>query len=180
LIKNVTWQLLIYMATIAKLVEDGVLVRIEVALDGGALPWRGVSCHRVPEFLPDWLRDTLPRMASQVGAEDTPEEQVYALLELFITGARLNLGEMYKPLHPHERSIWELRTADTRIFGWFYRRDRFIAVFADDATHIHSYRLHAGYRNEVARLRDALDLDEPKLVEGVEEDDVLSVRPGAS
>lgn len=166
------------MATLAKLVDDGVLVRIEVALDGRALPWRELYAHPAggrPNYLPDWLRDTLPHMVSQVGAEDSPEEQVYALLELFVIGSQLNFGEMYKPLHPHERGVWELRTVDTRIFGWFVRRDCFIAVFADDATHIHQYNLHAGYRNEVCRLRDELDLDKPKFVEGVDENGVLSI-----
>jgi hypothetical protein len=105
-----------------------------------------------------------------------PEEQVYGLLDLYISGERLNFGEMYKPLYPHERGIWELRTIDVRIFGWFQRRDCFIGVFAGDATHIHQYHLHAGYRNEVVRLRDLLNLDEPKFVEGIDEDDVLSIR----
>ncbi len=167
------------MTTLSKLVADGVVVRIEVQLDGEELAWRELYAYpaagRQNYFVP-WLRDTLPTMRSQVGAEDSPEEQVYGLLVLYVTGKRLNSGRMYSPLRPDAKGAWELKTVDVRIFGWFHRRDCFIAVFADDATHIHEHGLHAGYRDEVVRLRDGLDLDEPKFVGGTNENDVLSIR----
>jgi hypothetical protein len=178
LTQNATRWLLIYMATLAKLIEDAIVVRINVELDG-RLPWRELYAYPAqgaPNYLLEWLRNTLPGLVSSaVGADDTPEEQLYALVELYVVGERLNLGEMYKPLHPHADGVWELRTTDTRLFGWFHRKDCLIVVFADETERIHKYSLHASYRNEIVRLRNALDLDEPKFVAGVEEDDVLSV-----
>lgn len=168
------------MATFAKLVDDGVVVRIDVELDGKQ-PWRSLYAYPAEgtaNYLPIWLRDTLPTLeSSAIGADDTPEEQLYALLELYVVGERLNLGEMYKPLFPHADGVWELRTTDTRLFGWFHQNDCFVAVFADETEHVHKHSLHTGYRNEIVRLRNALELDEPKFVAGVEEDDVLTNCP---
>lgn len=168
------------MATLATLVQNDVVIPIDVALDGGRLPWRelyGYPAAGQENFLVQWLRDTIPTMVSRVGAEDTPEEQVYGLLELYAAGDSLIFGEMYKPLYPHKEGVWEFKTIDVRIFGWFHRRDCFIGVFANDATFIHDHRLHHGYINEVIRLRRELDLDEPKFVEGADPNAVLSVRP---
>jgi hypothetical protein len=179
LTQNVTRSPLTYMATLTKLVAAGVVVRINVELDG-KLTWRELYAYPAggqPHYAIDWITETLPKLASSaIGAEDTPEEQLYGLLALYATGERLNLGEMYKPLQPHAAGVWELRTVDVRIFGWFHRRDCFIAVFADETERCHKHRLHAGYRREVVRLRDAIDLDIPKFIVGVHEDDVLSIR----
>jgi len=169
------------MATLAKLIEEGTLTKVDVALDGNAQPWRELYAYspsgRDNRFIP-WLRDELPGLqSSAVGSPDTPEEQLYALLELYVIGEPLTVNEMYKPLHPHSYGIWELRTIDVRVFGWFYERDRFIAVFADTAERIHQYKLHAGYRDQVIRLRNALDLDEPKFATGINEHDIVSICP---
>src|SRR5580692_6404143 len=97
------------MATLATLVAAGVVTKIEVELDGG-LPWRELYAFPdsgQPNFVLPWLRDTLPRMSTRIGAEDTPEEQVYGLLESYVVGEQLIFGEMYKPLHPHPDGVWE-------------------------------------------------------------------------
>ncbi len=168
------------MATIAKLVADDVLVPISVEIDDGLLPWRKIFAYPKEgqaNFILPWFSTVLPGLASTVGAQNTPEEQVYGLLELFVTGEPLILGTMYKPLHPHPNGVWELKTIDTRVFGWFPCKDHFVAVFVNDATIVHRHGLHHGYVNEVARLRGLLDLDEPKFIPGGDPDAVLSVRP---
>jgi hypothetical protein len=168
------------MATFTKLVDDEVIVPIDVALDGESMPWRqlyGYPAGHLANHLIPWLRDTLPAMRSQVGAEESPEEQVYGLLDLYVTGEPLILGDMYKPLNPHPNGVWELRTIDVRIFGWFHRQDCFIGVFANDSTPVHRHRLHTGYANEIVRLRNSLDLDEPKFIPGADPNAVLSIRP---
>jgi len=147
------------MATLAKLIEDGVVVRIDVELDG-KIPWRELYAYPAqgaPNYVLTWLRDTLPGLVSSaIGADETPEEQLYALLELYTVGERLNIG-MYKPMRPQTDGVWELRTTDTRLFGWFHRRDCFIAVFADETERLHKYHsLYVGYRNEILKLRNAL------------------------
>ncbi len=83
-------------------------------------------------------------------------------------------GQEFRRLHPGEHGIWEMRTPDIRIFGWFPHMDCFVAVFGDDASHIKDHDLYAGYRDQVVRMRDALDLDEPKYLDGAEIEDVVS------
>ena len=169
------------MATVAKLLQDGQLIHIEIEIENSAGPWRHLyalpDAEHQPTFLRRWLEETLPTLPTSIGAEDTPEEQLYGLLELYADGQILNFGDMYKPLHPRGQGVWEFRTLDVRMFGWFACKDCFIGVFADDATRIHKYGLYAGYLNEIVRLRSALDIDEPKFVAGEDPNDLISLRP---
>jgi hypothetical protein len=170
--------MLTYMATLAKLTEDGTVVRIDVELDG-RLRWRELYAYPLegsPNFLVCWLQNTLPNLESMgIGEDETPVEQLYGLLDLYLTGEQLNLGDNYKPMHPHGDGVWELRTTDVRIFGWFPIRDHFVAVIADSTERVHQYGLHSPYRREVVRFRNSLNLDEPKFVAGVTENDILSI-----
>lgn len=70
--------------------------------------------------------------------------------------------------------MWELRTPDIRVFGWFPLLDHFIGVVANDATYIKKYRLYEGYIGEVVRYRDHLDLDNPKFIQSERPQDVVS------
>ena len=77
-------------------------------------------------------------------------------------------------LYEHEDGVWELKSADIRVFGWFYKRDVFIAAAADAAWKIKEYCLYAGYRDQTKRDRDALDLDPPKFIAGSDPNAVVS------
>lgn len=161
------------MATIPKLIECNALVRIEVELEGRELPWR----HLVgtPRFI-KWLADVLPELqSSSIGCEITPLEQIDALFAEFITGRPLNHGRQFSCLRPADRAVWELKTVDIRVFGWFAHRDCYVAVRGDHADRVKDHDLYAGYRDEVVRLRDQLDLDEPKYAPGDSADDVVSI-----
>jgi hypothetical protein len=71
--------------------------------------------------------------------------------------------------------IWELKTEDIRIFGFFHKKDCFIGVVADDATRIKTYDLYHGYANvNCRRFREAIDLDNPKCVLGDDPNAVVS------
>ena len=60
--------------------------------------------------------------------------------------------------------MWEIKTADVRVFGWFYRQDQFIALVGDEAWRVKEYKLVRGYTDEVVKYREGLNLDEPKYV----------------
>ena len=63
--------------------------------------------------------------------------------------------------------VWELKTDDIRVFGWFPRKDCFVGAVADDATRIKTLKLYYGYANVTTkRFLAALDLDHPKCVLG--------------
>lgn len=166
--------LLTYMATIAtlqQLVTVGALERVEVDLERHQFPER--QLYALPPFL-KWLDETLPEMNSTLNDDFQPIEQVEARLVQFVSGHPLGHTTDLRDLRPLEAGIWELKTPDTRIFGWFPLKDHFIAAYGDDASRVKDHNLYGGYRDSVVRLRDELQLDEPKFVTG-RIDDVISL-----
>ncbi len=159
------------MATIAKLEERDEILRIESDV------YRGMQPHRVMYGLPlftQWMDDELPRIGRQWGGRLSPRDQVIDLFQRFIFGRKLRYGTEIHELRPAEKDVWELKTADIRIFGWFVERDIFIAVSGGDATFVKEKDLYHGFVGEVERNRNQLDLDEPKRIIGAEYDQVLS------
>jgi hypothetical protein len=70
--------------------------------------------------------------------------------------------------------IWELKTADLRIFGWFNVLDHFVGAAADTTDRVKQHNLYYGYAGETARFRDGLDLDPPKFIPGADPNAVVS------
>ena len=116
----------------------------------------------------------LPTWGSQWQIDETPEQQFDSLTEVYAAGETLTYDRQFKPLVSLGSGIWELKTADLRIFGWFHQRDCFVATNLDLADRIKMYRMYAGYVGEAVRDRDALTLDEPKFIEGDNPHDVVS------
>jgi hypothetical protein len=77
-------------------------------------------------------------------------------------------------LRPAGDGVWELKTADLRVFGWFHAKDCFLGHCADTAERVKEHRLYTGYVGEVVRFRDSLPLDEPKYIPGEDPDAVVS------
>jgi hypothetical protein len=159
------------MATPLDLDRDGALFKLD-ALEQGLLEFR--EFYASPD-LHRWIVDVLPGMPTFWGIQLTPAEQFDALAEIFCAGERLSYGLHFKPLTHIVDGIWELKTDDIRIFGFFHRKDCFIGVVADDATRIKTHGLYRGYANVNARrFRDAIDLDNPKCVLGDNPDAIVS------
>jgi hypothetical protein len=121
-----------------------------------------------------WFSDVLPTLIQLDETDIRPMAQVSALLRQFVTGKQLTRYRQFKRLRPVGRDVWELKTPDVRIFGWFYRRDFFIAVCADSMERTKSSELYEGYINCVLDAREALALDEPKHIPGADYHDVIS------
>lgn len=159
------------MATLVQLDQQGALFKLDV-LEQHVQEFR--QFYASPA-LQQWLTGTLPGMVSSWRIELSPEEQVVALLEIYCRGERLAYGTQFKPLTHITDGVWELKTDDIRIFGWFSRRDCFIGVVADDATRIKAHNLYFGHANvTVRRFRDTLDLVAPKFVPGDDPHAVVS------
>lgn len=87
--------------------------------------------HRQLWFAPlllQWLDETLPYAQppeEQNGhwfGEDEPIEQVFmAIAQYAYNPLFRNVGEIVN-ITPQSDGVWELKTDDVRIFGWFYRR----------------------------------------------------------
>ena len=117
--------------------------------------------------LRQWITDTLPGLASSWNIELSPNDQFFAFADIFCGGERLTYGTQFKPLTHIVDGIWELKTDDIRIFGFFHRKDCFIGGVADDATRIKEYNLYHGYANVTTRsFLAAIDLNNPKCILG--------------
>jgi hypothetical protein len=148
------------------------LYKIDVPLDPGELPQRAI--YGFPEFQ-NWLDQTLPQLApGRLRAAETPKEQVDFRLYQWVTGKDILYSRMLNDLMPGRDEVWELKTTDTRIFGWMYKPCVFIAVFGDYADlYKGGANARASYtasRRRVVTARRRIDLDEPKFVTGTFDD----------
>lgn len=161
------------MATLLDLAQGSPppLVRYDPQFERSQQEFR---CLFASQRLQAWIAQTLPGMASRLGLELSPQEQVVALLDLFCSDDPLTIDQHFKPLHCRGQGVWELRTPDIRIFGWFPQKDHFVGVEANDATFIKQHDLYTGYIRQVVRFRDNLNLDEPKFISNTEPKDVVS------
>ena len=159
------------MATLVELVDVDALFKYDAALDGSQQEFREI--YASPK-LRNWIETTLPALVSSWNIELSPAEQLDALGAIFAAGEPLTFGRQFKPLtHIHD-GVWELKTADLRIFGWFYRKDCFVGVVADETSNVKAHGLYRGYAGEVLRFRDQLTLKAPKFLPGDQPNDVVS------
>jgi hypothetical protein len=151
------------MATVIDLDRRGDLFKLD-ALERGEREFRELYAS---PLLHGWINDVLPAMVSSWSIQLSPLEQFVALAEIFCSGERLVYGNQFKPLTHIVDGIWELKTEDIRVFGWFPKNNCFVGAVADDATRIKTHRLYHGYVNVTTkRFLETLDLDEPKYIAG--------------
>ena len=157
------------MATLAHLVAAGKLKKHEPDLEAGEQPNRVVylaPCINV------WLGTTLRMAGRDRGRNLDPFDQVEDILYGFATGRPMSYGYHYKPLLPvpgqkvGEGHIWELRTPDVRLIGWFPKRATFLAVCGCMKKDITKAKMYEPYIRKTIGFRDSLDLDAPKAIIG--------------
>ncbi len=160
------------MPTLATLADEGWhLLRWEVLLGPGEFDERFL--YLVPRLAPT-LQEELPTWGSSWNIYTQPLEQLDALTYEYATGQPLAYGRQLKPLVHHGDGVWELKTADLRIFGWFPKKDHFIAVRVLTAEHVKQHNLYHGLVGEVRRAIEVMPLDEPKFIPGDDPDAVIS------
>jgi hypothetical protein len=161
------------MPTITDLVDNGAIVRIEVELAPRDQPLR--LLYGTPQFVV-WLQEALAGAEPQQRLGQTsPAEQIDDLFHSFLSGAPLVFTRQFRAVRAEDNAVWELKTPDVRIFGWFMAKDCFVAVFGNWADTIKDHDLYRGYRIAIRRLRRELGVDATLCVKGVAPDDVLSV-----
>jgi hypothetical protein len=161
------------MPTITELIASGAIIKIDVELAPRDQPLR--LLYGTPQFV-GWLRQILagvepPRQLGQTSAA----EQIDDLFHSFLRGEPLIFTRQFRVVRAEDNAVWELKTPDIRIFGWFMARDCFVAVFGNWADTIKDHDLYRGYRIAIRRLRRELGIDATLCVKGVDPDDVLSV-----
>jgi hypothetical protein len=155
------------MATFDKLVEAGALVRVMFRLPRGQFHERKIYAY--PECL-EWMRNEVPTMVTgRIASAFTPKEQLIERLRQWKVGDPMVYGPMFHDMDPSSDGVWEIKTADLRIFGWMYRPRQFIAFrggYADHYKEPTKIKIYADERRDVVKARDALPLDGKKYAEG--------------
>ncbi len=156
------------MATLSILAAREELVQIGGGLDAREQPLRRL--YALPHVV-QWLEGVLPTLqAFSPTAILTPLEQLDDLFHDFVSGADFSYYERSHSMTPINSGIWELKTEDLRLFGWFHLRNAFIIGNIDTMDRVKTHGLYAGYRSDCERRRDALDLDLPKFIVGLYSD----------
>jgi hypothetical protein len=107
------------MATIVELSGRGELSKLDPALDDDQQEFRVL--YASPR-LQTWLDIVLPTLGSTWKLEESPLQQFDAFLEVYASGETLYYGWTFKPIRYMDQGVWELKTADIRVFGWFHVR----------------------------------------------------------
>jgi hypothetical protein len=122
-----------------------------------------------PQFI-EWMEKDLPTLTTgRLQAAEPPNEQVYFALHRWISGGEIRYNKMFNDLMPKRDEVWEMKTADIRIFGWMYKPAVFIAAFGDYADLYKGPRKTASYDSAVRKVktyRDNIDLNSPKFATG--------------
>ncbi len=154
------------MATFDKLLKDKRLIPVSLKLRRGQFPERKIYAY--PECI-EWMRE-VPRMVTgRLASGFTPQEQLVERVRQWLAGDPMEYGRMFHDMDPRTDDVWEMKTADLRIFGWMYRPQQFIAVrggYADDYKEPTKTKNYADDRREVVKAREALPLDGEKFVRG--------------
>ncbi|MDI7775022.1 hypothetical protein [Asticcacaulis sp. EMRT-3] len=165
------------MATIPILCERGDLIKIDAVLGLSVQERRLI--YATPRAFGQFAT-SLPNIEAQWKPKVTAPEQVDALIATFCSGEefahdtnRGNGGD-FKRIKGRSNGIWELKTDDVRIFGWFYKKDVFIASEVVDANILKQMENYTAYAEQAVRQRDALELNEPKFIGGESAYDVVT------
>ena len=159
------------MATPLELTERGSLLKLDPGLGRREQELR--LLYASPR-LAKWFGSDLLNLGSSWNIELSPAEQLDAFIEVYASGKTLTFQRAFHPIRHVGAGVWMLKTADVRLFGWFWKRDVFIGHCADTAERVKLSDLYHGYAGDVVRFREKLDLNEPKFVLGDDPNVVVS------
>lgn len=163
--------MLTYMATLDELETAGVLSRYKHRFD--APPGRGREIWFFKEVA-KWLVNDFFTMEPFYNESIATKNQAGVLLKNFVVGEEFESDLDFWHMRPHYDDVFELKTADLRIFGWFYRPRVFVAAQAQTFEVAHrAPGIHSYHRDEVVKMREQIELDEPKWVVGAKASDVF-------
>ena len=151
------------MATLEQLCHYGTLENYDGELGVKQLPAR--KLYFTSEFC-QWLDDDLCYIELGKDGKADPAEQVFLAFNAFVSGG--NMTGQFIRLWNHGNGCWELKLTDLRVFGWFVKKDVFIACFCDLKNNLcgDSPLRPKYYEKKVRKYRKSLDLDEQKYIIG--------------
>lgn len=163
------------MATLIELCESGVLTTID-PLEADELPWRRL--YATEGFI-QWLDEELPKIEhNTLYSNLTPTEQVFAVFYEYVMGENFSSDRRFKKLNwTPDYHVWEFKTDEVRVFGWVPDLNSFICCFGDSKDNIVTKGRYGRYIAQTAYVRNQMDLEEPKCLEGGSHSHVLSNAP---
>jgi hypothetical protein len=159
-------KMLTHMSTFDSLVAAKSLIQVVLSLPRGQFHERKIYAY--PECV-EWMKSVRQMVTGRVASDFTPQEQLVERLRQWMSGDSIVYDRMFHDMEPRAENVWEMKTADLRIFGWMYKPKVFVAVrggYADDYKEPTKIKNYADDRNEVLKARDALPLDGEKFAEG--------------
>ena len=114
--------------------------------------------------LADWIDGTLVYQPRIRGRDLTPLEQVEALFHDFVYIKDFSGVGLFVNIIPQGEGVYEMKTPDVRVFGWFYRRAQFVAHSGALKNDIKGTRAVDHIRREIVRARSRLKLDQPAFI----------------
>ena len=159
------------MSTIPKLLSGGTLKAVTLGLHDDELADRGLfGTVRLFKFLSEEL-PTIPSRDATLSAE----EQVAVLFARYLTNRPFVLRSPISPLRHLNNAVWELKTLDVRVFGWFAAKDAMIIDAGCDVKLLKAQqRNYSGYINQTEHVRKRLGFNPSDYVQGSEPHDILT------
>lgn len=153
------------MPSIEELVLNEELFTVDPSLSDGEIQIRFL--YLLPTAK-EWLERNLSSCTTDgffEGAVD-PEEQADNFFHDFSADMSPTFDMEPHIMRPEADSVWELRTADLRFFGWFWRVKTFFVSYVNTKEQCMKHGLYNGYLNETKRVRNQLNIDPPPFITG--------------
>lgn len=159
------------MTTIESLKQEKTIVKLVIPLRENELELRTIY---VSQRFISWMKENMIEFSAKNTDMDlSPKEQMYKIFRQYVIGEDFDSDRKLKCLHPNGKFIWEFKSVDLRVFGWFYKPGIFICVAANFTDIVKKSNLYAGYVNEAVKFRIDSGLDKPNFVNSLRYCDVL-------
>ncbi len=154
-------QKLTLMATIQDLEDSDSLVRYEpVGLRPNEMPVRVLLASQA---FCRWAEEELSKLPAKPGRDLTPFEQVSDVFRRFVVDPNFKGTGVFQNIIPQGEGVYEIKTTDMRIFGWFYRRGIFITHAGAPKGGLRFPEI-AAIRKTITVFRKQLRLEEPPYI----------------
>ncbi|QQN62105.1 hypothetical protein JIR23_21130 [Bradyrhizobium diazoefficiens] len=159
------------MSTLNKLIQDGTLKSVTLGLLDDEMAERGLfGTGRLHSFLSTEL-PAIPTRDAMLSAL----EQVANLFGRYLTNRPLVLQSPIAPIRHLEDSVWELKTLDVRIFGWFATKDCMVIDAGCDVKLLKDGKLnYNGFIVQTSYIRKALGFVPRDYISGTSPHDILT------
>ena len=124
----------------------------------------------------NWLSNEVPKVTPSHEENERADIQISMELTNFIDGKCLAYGSDIRCLELIENGVWELKTPDLRIFGWFPHKNYFIAHFGIEKSNLKKFSDYKPYLDIVIKYRASLSVPLSCYIAGAKIQNVVSNR----